>query len=922
MNPGKFSQMMKYLTRAKKANPELPDVTFADKISQPPVRQDVELKNAINAFIRRERQQKAGGGMLVQPGFGGTRQGYAESREIKSKKEGKYENVYKNAQGNYVYRSGSGEDRIYKSGFKTPEAASKWGQKEFVKKFSLPNKFVNAAELSKILGFGSGTGSGMQSPFFERGDRPRYLLQEARKILGSYKSKGSNFFRAPTKKEIEYLKKYNTSPIIPNQVAKNVQLILDSKAIMNDLTGKNKGGKKLPDFKKIQKVFANAGIEASDAVIANALQKAAYLLRGDSYQTTVNFNKDKATGNFIIKEIEKLPFDNQYTRGIYKHALQEISKELGDTAGNLDSFKRNFRKRLPEDFLEKHNLNVNEIFSVRASVRNKSYPYAYFIDVIDADINQKALRSFHGALSNAQTTLNNKIKDVRAGKAKYDDLVEIVEKFNRTRDKFKETIKTNYGNKPFNLPNIVLGKESEILKSNMKIPADVYSKKLLDKWQNQGLDITGHAKKTGYVMTGAADKGVFTAQDLSRNPEIRKQAISEIENNLLQKIGCPGLASGGRAGFDVGTNCKIKGANLINSGMKNASPAQIKNFAAFANRTASLGRGVMKFGVIPEALFVAADSLIRMGMGDNFNEAFLRASDYLRPGDQAKQAEMLEADRFFGPEVAGIIGKSMDYKNQLTNVQSLEDQKANLENLSGGGTFDYIGDLSQDIKNIDARLKQETDNLNKFKMTDAEQIYADRMQQEVDDARSSGSFFTKLKSRFRNVGDDYSDVETLGMPEQTQKQLNQKILPAFGDSKDFITMSTADAINLAQAYRAQGSNVSAKDILAYRDSLRNSSLSDLAQQFNPESVYGASGTMGEPINKPPMEKPQNVIGDMEKEIVGQTNVANPFDLDISDIGTGLRGFAAAEGGVASGPPPVRGPNPQGLLSLKNRVRNY
>ena len=28
------------------------------------------------------------------------------------------------------------------------------------------------------------------------------------------------------------------------------------------------------------------------------------------------------------------------------------------------------------------------------------------------------------------------------------------------------------------------------------------------------------------------------------------------------------------------------------------------------------------------------------------------------------------------------------------------------------------------------------------------------------------------------------------------------------------------------------------------------------------------------------------------------------------------------GGDKSGPPPVRGPNPQGLLSLKNRVRNY
>ena len=38
MNPLKYAQMMKYLTRAKKADPDLPDVTFADKIPQPPVR--------------------------------------------------------------------------------------------------------------------------------------------------------------------------------------------------------------------------------------------------------------------------------------------------------------------------------------------------------------------------------------------------------------------------------------------------------------------------------------------------------------------------------------------------------------------------------------------------------------------------------------------------------------------------------------------------------------------------------------------------------------------------------------------------------------------------------------------------------------------------------------------------------------------
>ena len=33
------------------------------------------------------------------------------------------------------------------------------------------------------------------------------------------------------------------------------------------------------------------------------------------------------------------------------------------------------------------------------------------------------------------------------------------------------------------------------------------------------------------------------------------------------------------------------------------------------------------------------------------------------------------------------------------------------------------------------------------------------------------------------------------------------------------------------------------------------------------------------------------------------------------------GIAGLSGGDKSGPPPERGPNPQGLLSLKNRVRN-
>lgn len=64
MNPYKLREIYKYLTRAKKAKPDLPDVFPASKAPIPLVRKDVETMDAINSFIRRERQQKAGGGRI------------------------------------------------------------------------------------------------------------------------------------------------------------------------------------------------------------------------------------------------------------------------------------------------------------------------------------------------------------------------------------------------------------------------------------------------------------------------------------------------------------------------------------------------------------------------------------------------------------------------------------------------------------------------------------------------------------------------------------------------------------------------------------------------------------------------------------------------------------------------------------------
>ena len=60
MNPLKYAQMMKYLTRAKKTNPDLPDVFPASKAPIPAKTQTVQEMEAINEFVKRNPQADGG----------------------------------------------------------------------------------------------------------------------------------------------------------------------------------------------------------------------------------------------------------------------------------------------------------------------------------------------------------------------------------------------------------------------------------------------------------------------------------------------------------------------------------------------------------------------------------------------------------------------------------------------------------------------------------------------------------------------------------------------------------------------------------------------------------------------------------------------------------------------------------------------
>ena len=772
------------------------------------------------------------GGMLVKPNANGSRPGYKEDKK----------NLYPREKGTDKYKLS-----------------------ESYKKSITPKGYIGVQELIDLIDNPKLTQDVFtQARKFEKNPskypgRKNYVYNKIKSLLGEKKvSRGGDspyaqkiFYKKPTKSEIATLTNFIDSKILETGTVKNLK-ILDKEF------GKLFQGKKPKGFfsniltlDKARDALKKYGIKATDSQLARAMMRLGQVYDGQLFQNDINISKNKTAANFIDKSFNEIDMFSGWRSASYDAALDDISKNMPKKAGDIGSFKTTINKYIKQNYPDVFkNFDVNEIFSVTTSSVRGSYPYSYFVDLTKSDVNQKLLANFQGQASKAEGQIQKAIANYRrTGNVKfYEKALSVANIFNTVnRKKFlsdERVIKAGGAN----AVKLEIGSQQQI-KDKIGFANEYYKQNNLDKWKSQGIDIDAHTGKSGYVKTFGTKtipKGVSTFKDLVQDGKVNEKQFK----SLLAKIGCPGLANGGRAGFDAGTNCQIKGSQLINSGMKNASPAQIKNFTTFLNRAGSLGRNVMKFGVIPEAMFVAADSLVRMGMGDTFKEAGLRATDYLLPGDQTKAAEVSKVSRVFGDETGQLVGRTIDYKNQLSKIDSLKQQKQNLQNLSGGGQFDYIPDLSSDVKNMDTQiLKAESDLQNKFLVPEAEKLYAERAQEEAYDISKSKSPFTKIKKFASGLEQQKDDpfLSDVMVPEKTQMQLNLNMLPNFRDAMQSEDVKKQKIImNLPDEFL--NSSVG-PDAVQYKKDLQDAfKLENLKDQFGAEQIYGTQGTFaGQPL---------------------------------------------------------------------------
>ena len=270
---------------------------------------------------------------------------------------------------------------------------------------------------------------------------------------------------------------------------------------------------------------------------AHAITVLARAYNGEKFRG-LDIKPNKTKGKFIINNIAKLQYDNPWTTGLYDEGLRQVDRDLGNKVNTFKNFKVEYRNKLQNLLKEygiKEKFNINEITSVKASANNKIAPYAAFVDLTQADINQKALSGFQGDLSKTLSYIDRN----KNNQAK---ILEKIEKFNTgTRKKRIDNLVKEFGEgaKDVRFAEIIPGTNVE----------SIYAKGDLDRWKTKGLDLQKLADEKGYFLDvkGARPYFEITSDDLKKSVEglINKaEGLSEPDKikvcNFLSNGGLPG----------------------------------------------------------------------------------------------------------------------------------------------------------------------------------------------------------------------------------------------------------------------------------------------------------------------------------------------------------------------------------------------
>ena len=347
----------------------------------------------------------------------------------------------------------------------------------------LPKNYITKPQLAKKLGLSEMSlekyGMGLKA---EIGDKYKEIFKPV--VL---KNRGTFFDTTNLDSKIKKFNEFRDRPMIHNVSKDRAKMFADNVDIQKLLDTKNKTLFSTDEGLKLALKTLGKGSTPHEAASAMTILGRAY--KGEKFRG-LNVAKNFAKGQFIFRNMADLRQENPWTMGLYDEGLRQVDRELGNTLGTFAKFKKDYTykmNKILKDLGITSKFNINEITSVKASFNNKLAPYAAFIDITQADINQKVLGSFQGDLSKTLSYLD-KNKNNQA------KILDKIERFNTiTRGKRKSEIIKKFGEKAgedVRLAEIIAGTNIE----------SIYDPKDLEKWKESGLDLKKLAEEKGYFL--------------------------------------------------------------------------------------------------------------------------------------------------------------------------------------------------------------------------------------------------------------------------------------------------------------------------------------------------------------------------------------------------------------------------------------
>ena len=715
------------------------EVTTADKIDRPERALD---RQAIDDFM--ERNPLAGGGMLVEPGFGGVRQGYAKQKNVGKKlitlnELAKYDLPVTEKSLKGIFQS---KDRgmLYKKIFKDNgitiasrgprnliyvEAPTKkqidgvWkdtlkqvGKKEF----TVPEKLYKPFQKEVLKIFDNFSKSG--TPFSTSDiyyklvenvqDNPRIFIPK--KIKGETRVPGEVIKRALGKEKSALLLDGNLQRIekTTGNKKKLVDILLKGKSDINTLS------KTLGISKK--NLFAEANTLFND-IYRYTSAKVRKTGRGEKYGYLKDLDiKDykNLLNNLRASGFERL--DERSLRALITDAYAETNpKKYSAAISKLGEYSR-INNQLKEAFGFAFQLDHPLSFQALKDLKNVSPENLIRVNPIPENINKIKI-GLDGAYKNI-------LREIRAGNNSPELL---------TQKKAIESLSTKLGVGKFKIDNT--GKKV------LSFGADPFLKTSLTEKMGENIFLQNRIVKNLKNI----DPNLFT-EALGKRSKVTKsiQELKPIESekakaikNLLLKLSAQidpdcrkASASGGRIGFKSGTDvCLTKAKNYMTEELKkgigtepNARTSLIKRIIVgtgnFLKQNLSpkellkaenlIGKPALYGALAFETAYIG-DSVIRKGQPLNVATAESLVGDILNlDANVARAKNLLKSNVQISPAAKQYAQNIIDYdtfqKNQLDPVQSAIAKKLpgsdkyfkmqkDLENKitqsSDAGRFDY-----------------------------------------------------------------------------------------------------------------------------------------------------------------------------------------------------------------------------------------